>query len=121
MTLLAVKGYDEANNEILSTISMTSDENQIISALPSIRKLIAKTNLSNTPQGWIYDDKCIAFLHLPSSQTLFVAIATSRTSFSKLRYFLELLGNSYEKRTLENQTGFSAKEFQDLCDYQLDQ
>lgn len=116
MTLLAVKGFDDNNNEIISTVSVTIEDPQLISVLPSIRKLLLKNNHSNAPQGWIYEDKCVAFSYLQSSHVLFVAIANTNTSFSKLKYFLEALEISLEKKTLEDRNHFKQKEFQDLCD-----
>lgn len=116
MTLLAVKGFDDENNEIISTISMTVEDLQFKSVLPSIRKIYSENNYHNLPQGWIYEDKYILFSYSQASHVLFVAVASNKTSFAKLKYFLELLENSWRNRTVETRKNMSSKEFQDLCD-----
>jgi hypothetical protein len=116
MTLFAVKGFDDDNNEIISTISMTVEDVQFKSVLPSIRKLLSENNDQNLPQGWIYEDKYIVFSYSKTAHILFVAIASNNTSFAKLKHFLELLENSWKNRTVETRESMSSKEFQDLCD-----
>ena len=116
MTLLSVKVFDDANEEIVSTISVTPDNCQTSASLPAIRRLIIQNNNTQPVQGWVCGDKLLAFSYLNSQKVLLLAIASINTSFSKLQSFLELLGKSYKSRLFEKHQPSFQKDFQDVCD-----
>ena len=116
MTLLAVKVFDDANQEIVSTISVTTDDWQLSDSLPVIRSLVMQNSNVKPVQGWVRGENLIAVSYLKSQKVLLVAIASSNTSFSKLESFLKLLGKSYKSELFEQHHSSFQKDFQDICD-----
>ncbi|MHA1994900.1 MAG: GTPase domain-containing protein [Candidatus Hodarchaeales archaeon] len=116
MTLLSVKVYDDNDQEIVSTISVTPDDCQLSISLPAIRSLLIQKENALPVQGWVCGDKLLAFSYLKSQQVLLVAIASINTSFSKLQSFLKLLGKSYKSDLFEKHQSSFQRDFQDICD-----
>jgi GTPase SAR1 family protein len=116
MTLLAVKVFDDENHEIISTVSVSSDDFELSSQLPIIRQLLNKNRNGHPIQGWVWGDRFLAFSYLKDQKALLVAIASINTPFSKLKAFLSVLGKSYKTEIFDkHQTSFQ-KDFQDICD-----
>ena len=116
MTLLAVKVFDENNNEVASTISVNADNCNLPEILPIIRQLVSKNTNLNSPQGWVCGRFSYIFDYLNSKKLLFVVVSTLNTSIVKLEQFLQLLKSSTKKNILEPTGKISPKLFQDTCD-----
>jgi GTPase SAR1 family protein len=116
MTLLSVKVFDDNNQEIVSTISVTPDDCRLSVSLPAIRSMLIHNENTKPVQGWVCGDKLLAFSYLKSQKVLLVAIASYNTSFSKLRSFLKLLGKSYKSDLFEKHQSSFQRDFQDICD-----
>ncbi|MHA1978142.1 MAG: GTPase domain-containing protein [Candidatus Hodarchaeales archaeon] len=116
MTLLAVKVYDDENQEIVSTISVTPDDYTLPISLPAIRRLLVQNNNDKFVQGWVCGNNFLAFSYLKPQKVLLVAIASINTAFSKLKAFLKLLGKSYKSELFEEHHSSFQKDFQDICD-----
>ncbi|MHA1237322.1 MAG: ADP-ribosylation factor-like protein [Candidatus Hodarchaeales archaeon] len=116
MTLLAVKVFDESNNEVVTTISIGADNCNISEILPTIRKLIIDQNQKHSPQGWVCGNYSFVFDYISSEKLFLVAIASLNTSFVKLKNFLELLKASIKENLFDATGTISSKHFQDTCD-----
>ncbi len=116
MTLLAVKVFDESNNEVVTTISIGADNCNISEILPTIRQLTIGQNKKNSPQGWVCGKYSFTFDYISSKKLFLVAIASLNTSFVKLKNFLELLKVSIKENLLDATGMISSKQFQDTCD-----
>ena len=116
MTLLAVKVFDESNNEVVTTISIGADNCNISEILPTIRQLAMDQNKKNSPQAWVCGEYSFSFDYISSKSLLLVAIASLNTSFVKLKKFLELLKETIEENSINESGILSSKFFQDTCD-----
>lgn len=116
MTLLAVKVFDEFNKEVVSTISIGTDNCNLSEILSTIRQLAIDQNKKNSPQGWVCGNYSFAFDYINSKKLFLVAIASLNTSFIKLKKFLELLKDSMKENLIDTTGMISSKQFQDTCD-----
>jgi len=116
MTLLAVKVFDESNNEVVSTISISTDNCNLTEIIPAIRQLVIGQNKKNSPQGWVCGEHTIFFDYMRSNNYFIVAIASLNTSFVKLEKFLVMLKGSMKENMIDSNGIISSKLFQDTCD-----
>lgn len=116
MTLLAVKVFDQMNHEVLSSISLSTDECDIEKSIPDIKKLLLKSDNNRKVQGWVCGDYCFAFSHLKEKNCLLVAIASINTPFAKLKRFLNLLEISLIDLIKNKEISEIQEIFQEICD-----
>ncbi|UCG90165.1 MAG: hypothetical protein JSU57_00120 [Candidatus Heimdallarchaeota archaeon] len=113
MTLLSVKVFDKNNTELNSTVPASNDQ-RFNDLIPLLGRLTREETQQGWIQGLIVNNNLIVFRKTVNDLML-VSIATSDTSFQKLKQFLNLL----EKYMYENiptpKDVVSAKHFQDIC------
>ncbi|MHA2202696.1 MAG: ADP-ribosylation factor-like protein [Candidatus Hodarchaeales archaeon] len=113
MTLLSVKVFDENNSELISTVTISSNQ-QFYSLIPVIGKLAREETQKGHTQGLIISNQLIAF-RTTIQDLMLVSVASINTSFQRLELFLNLL-NEYLSKDIPNSESFvSSKHFQDLC------
>lgn len=116
MTLLAVKGFDHMNHEVLSSISLSTHDCDVEKVIPEIRKLLCNSDNNKKIPGWVCGDYSIAFSNIQDKNLLLVAIASINTPFIKLRRFLNLLKLSLTDCLKHKQITEIQEIFQELCD-----
>lgn len=113
MTLLSVKVFDKHNTEIISTVSISSDQ-RFYDLIPVLGELARKETQSGCTQGIIIDDQLIAF-RTTIHDLMLVSVASINTSFPRLELFLGLLNEYLNKDIPDPESIVSSKHFQDLC------
>ncbi len=113
MTLLSVKVFDENNSELISTVSISSNQ-QFHSLIPVIGKLAREETQKGHTQGIIISNQLIAF-RTTIQDLMLVSVASINTSFQRLELFLNLLNEYLSKDIPTSESIVSSKHFQDLC------
>ncbi|MFX0124918.1 MAG: ADP-ribosylation factor-like protein [Candidatus Hodarchaeota archaeon] len=113
MTLLSVKIFDQNNTELISTVSISSDQ-QFYEIIPVLGKLARRETQKGRTQGIIIGKQLIAF-RVTIHDLMLVSVASNNTSFQRLDLFLGLLNEYLDKDVPDPKSIVSSKHFQDLC------